>query len=109
MISSSPRSTRRGRVSTSRDTSVPRRGIPPPDAVRFAAEIGVRLMYPGRYRELGLDAASARELAEVHRKALQKEYGHEPDTLQEIDGRLTAAWDQGSSGPEVHPNSRRLS
>jgi hypothetical protein len=65
-------------------------------------------MDAGRYREMGLDASQARELAEIYRKALQKEYGREPDTLQEIDRRIReASAVPQPPGSEIVPNSRR--
>ena len=41
----------------------------------MAAEIGVRLMVPGRYGELGLNPQDARTLAALYVKSLRKAYG----------------------------------
>lgn len=41
-----------------------------------AAEIGVRLMRPGRYQELQLSLGQARALGRQYVQALKKEYGH---------------------------------
>ncbi len=45
---------------------------------QMAAEIGVRLMDPGRFGELGLQYKQARSLAAHYLRALRIEYGHAP-------------------------------
>ncbi len=41
-----------------------------------ASEVGVRLMHPGHYQELGLSREEARVLASQYMQTLDREYGH---------------------------------
>jgi N12 class adenine-specific DNA methylase/broad specificity phosphatase PhoE len=53
------------------------------------AEIGARLMEPGRFRELGLKYREARKLGAQYIQALRKEYGSEP--ARELSERTATA------------------
>lgn len=58
---------------------------------KAAAEIGVRLTAPGRYKELGINPAQARELGDQYLQLLEKEYGSEK--VAELRQRIEAARD----------------
>ena len=55
-----------------------------------AAELGVRLMEPGRYRELDLNLNQARGLAARYARALRGKYGH--SEAQPLASEIVAAF-----------------
>ena len=59
------------------------------DELRRAAEVGIRLMQPEGYRELGLSCDQARTLASEYMQRLDKEYGHA--AVAEIASRIFEA------------------
>jgi broad specificity phosphatase PhoE/2'-5' RNA ligase len=70
------------------------RGYGDVSAGQMAAEIGVRLMAPGRFAELSLQYGQARRLAALYLRTLRKEYGRVPET-REIAGRIQTAFRRG--------------
>ena len=60
------------------------------------AEVGVRLMNPGQYQELGLDLSRARSLAARYIQALRRAYGHEAPRA--VARRIYRAFGSGAAG-----------
>jgi hypothetical protein len=55
-----------------------------------ASEVGVRLMQPGQYQQLGLSRAEGHALATEYMRSLKTEYGHA--AVSPITGRITDAF-----------------
>jgi hypothetical protein len=68
-----------------------------------AAEVGVRLMRPGRNEEIGLSRAEARSLAAEYVRALRKEHGSV--NSREIAKRITSALRRGNEGGGGQPGA----